>query len=176
MILGSLLHILGFKQVPPKQPGQQEGVFWLSSREDKRESDATLLYQPGKGARFDIGFIGRGNPEISLDKVSRFERKAEYETAKYDLQTIILVDSIGRNSRIVEMARSIDGTIIQMSASYWPKLIAQVLGRTLGFKHELVEMPEADIEDFLKSKLADVPLERFIGQVQIPLTSTDYEL
>jgi hypothetical protein len=32
-------------------------VFWLSQREDKRESDATILVRNGMGARFDIGFI-----------------------------------------------------------------------------------------------------------------------
>lgn len=74
LVLGSLLHILGFKYILPP-PQEFENVFWLSSRGERRESDATLLYQPGKGVRFDIGFIGRGNPEISLDKVTRFERQ-----------------------------------------------------------------------------------------------------
>jgi hypothetical protein len=68
------LHILGFEYVTPP-PHKTSRVFWLSSREERRESDATLLYEAGKGVRFDIGFIGRGNPEISLDKVSRFERE-----------------------------------------------------------------------------------------------------
>jgi hypothetical protein len=73
LILGSLLSILGFQHVAPYQIGK--GVFWLSSQDEKRESDATLLYDVGQGVRFDIGFIGRGNPEISLDKVTRFERE-----------------------------------------------------------------------------------------------------
>ena len=74
LVLGSLLHILGFKHIAPP-PQEYEKVFWLSSRNEKRESDATLLYELGQGVRFDIGFIGRGNPEISLDKVTRFERR-----------------------------------------------------------------------------------------------------
>src|SRR3990172_192510 len=74
LVLGSLLHILGFKHIAPP-PQEYEKVFWLSSRNEKRESDATLLYELGQGVRFDIGFIGRGNPEISLDKVTRFERE-----------------------------------------------------------------------------------------------------
>lgn len=81
LVLGALLSALGFKHVAPPtaadplQPNGLKNVFWLTAQEEKRESDATLLLGPGKGVRFDLGFIGRGNPEISLDKVSRFERK-----------------------------------------------------------------------------------------------------
>jgi hypothetical protein len=60
LVLGSLLSILGFKHVPRGQPQRLEAEFWLASRGERRESDATLLYEPGKGVRFDIGFIGRG--------------------------------------------------------------------------------------------------------------------
>jgi hypothetical protein len=71
LILGSLLHILGFKYVPPSaQPEKLRRVFWLSTRAERRESDATLLYEAGKGIRFDIGFIGRGNPEISTSSIN----------------------------------------------------------------------------------------------------------
>jgi hypothetical protein len=49
LVLGSLLSILGFQQVAPHQLG--EGIFWLSSQDEKRESDATLLYELGKGVR-----------------------------------------------------------------------------------------------------------------------------
>jgi hypothetical protein len=67
LVLGSLLHILGFRRVSPDNPESLTRVFWLSSREAKRESDATVLYRAGKGVRFDIGFIGHGNPGISLE-------------------------------------------------------------------------------------------------------------
>jgi len=78
LILGSLLHALGFKLVNRKDNKLKSKIFWLSERADKRESDATVLFTLGRGIRFDIGFIGRGNPEISLDKVTRFERDMEY--------------------------------------------------------------------------------------------------
>ena len=38
---------------------------------------ASALIKAGHGVRFDIGFIGRRNPEISLDEVSRFERETK---------------------------------------------------------------------------------------------------
>jgi hypothetical protein len=137
LVLGSLLHILGFKCVSPDNPETLTRVFWLSSREAKRESDATVLYRAGKGVRFDIGFIGRGNPEISLDKVSRFEREISMGRSKWYMATIILVDRIGANSRIERMAKAIDGTIVQMSMGYWPQQVAQQLNAKLGFSTTL---------------------------------------
>jgi len=162
LVLGSLLHILGFKHITPP-PQEYEKVFWLSSRNEKRESDATLLYELGKGVRFDIGFIGRGNPEISLDKVTRFEREISLGRSKFFMATIILVDRIGANSRIERMAKEVQGTIIQMSAGYWPKQVAQVLNKTLGFKHDLLRMSDGETEKYLRKAMRKVPLEQFIG-------------
>ncbi len=48
LVLGALLHILGFKHILPP-PQEFSGVFWLSSRGERRESDATLLIDRGKG-------------------------------------------------------------------------------------------------------------------------------
>jgi len=163
LILGSLLSVLGFEFVLKENLVNPRRVFWLSSAGEKRESDATLLYQAGKGVRFDIGFIGRGNPEISLDKVSRFEREAEFGRGKWYLATIILVDHIGKGSRIERLAEAIEGTIIQMSMAYWPKHVAKVLHEKVGFTHELVDMPDNEIGKFLQRKMTGVPLERFIG-------------
>lgn len=162
LVLGSLLHILGFEHILPP-PQKFEKVFWLSSRGERRESDATLLYQPGKGVRFDIGFIGRGNPEISLDKVSRFEREISLGRSTYYMATIILVDRIGANSRIETLAQEIGGTIVQMSAGYWPRQVAQVLQRSLDFKHPLASMTDAEVEAFLRQRMPSVPLQEFIG-------------
>lgn len=123
----------------------------------------TLLYEAGKGVRFDIGFIGRGNPEISLDKVTRFEREISLGRSRWYMATIIIVDRIGANSRLERLAQAVDGTIIQMSAGYWPQQVARELGRVLGFEHELINMKPARIERFLERKLSGAPLEEFIG-------------
>lgn len=162
LILGSLLHILGFEHITPPLT-KFHRVFWLSSKEERRESDATLIYEPGKGVRFDIGFIGRGNPEISLDKVTRFERVISLAGSRSYLATIILVDRIGTKSRIERLAQEVEGTIIQMSASYWPQQVARELNRVLGFKHKLLNMKQSQIESFLKRELQKTPLEKFIG-------------
>lgn len=43
------------------------------------------------------------------------------------MSTIVIVDRIGQNSRIKELASAINGEIVQMSMSYWVKEIAQIL-------------------------------------------------
>lgn len=166
LILGSLLHILGFKHIPPPNPylDQVNRVFWLSSRDNRRESDATLICEKGKAARLDIGFIGRGNSEISLDKVTRFERSIELGQSEwYYAATIILVDRVGKGSRVEELAQRLGGVVIQMSASYWPKNVAEVLKDKFEFEHELLKMNGQEIGDYLKEQIRSVPLEDFVG-------------
>jgi hypothetical protein len=162
LILGSLLSILGFEFLTPP-PQHFDGVFWLSSQGEKRESDATLLYEPGKGVRFDIGFISRGNPEISLDKVSRYEREIELGRSRFYMATIVLVDRIGKKSRIPALAEGIQGVIVQMSASYWPQQVARLLHHEFGLEHPLVDLASSEIEQYLRDSLSTVALEKFIG-------------
>jgi hypothetical protein len=164
LILGALLYILGFQQVSPDKLEKTTRVFWLSSHEAKRESDATVLVKAGKGVRFDIGFIGPGNPEISLDKVSRFERYLDFGRGKWYMATIIIVDRLRENSRIERLARDIGGHIVQMSMSYWPREVARILNETTGYKHELLSLPEGEIAEYLRRKVADVPIERLLPE------------
>ena len=41
--------------------------------------------------------------------------------------------------------------------------VAQVLNRTLGFRHDLVRMSDNDTEKYLRKAMRKVPLEQFIG-------------
>ena len=163
LILGAALSIIGFRFIDRKSPeGEIKNIFWLSERADKRESDATALCEPGKGIRFDIGFIGRGNPEITLDKVSRFERELEFNRQTYDTSTFVLVDRIGEKSRIENLAKKINGTIIQMSMSYWPKQLAIELERHTGFKSEISKMDENELSLYMRKKLSKIDLNEFL--------------
>lgn len=181
LVLGSLLSILDFKYEASK--GISAGAFWLSTQEDKRESDATLLYMPGVGVRFDIGFIGRGNSEISLDKVTRYGREEEIKGSRWYMATIIIVDRLPKDGRIERMAKEVGGEIVQMSASFWPQVVANLLQENLGgYKHELATMEQSVIEEYLRDKLKTVPLESFIKslpvdklieQPQLPLDPPD---
>ena len=163
LILGSLLTILGFEQIDPKKSTKSDKVFWLSQRESKRESDATLLLKAGTGVRFDIGFIGPGNTEISLDKVSRFEREMDFGRKLHFMSTIILVDRIGEGSRINELARRIDGNIIQMSMNYWVKEICQILKKTIGFDHKILKLSNEDSLEFINNEMQKINLNDFVG-------------
>ncbi len=84
-----------------------------------------------------------------------------------------LLSPLGAHSRIEELAKSVGGTVIQMCAGYWPQQVARELNRTLGFQHPLVAMPQHEIGDFLEQRLAQVPLESFIGLVDVPLDESD---
>lgn len=163
LVLGSLLHVLGFKFVLSPESKELKKIFWLASRGERRESDATLIFDAGKGVRFDIGFIGRGNPEISLDKVSRFEREMTLGHSKWYMATIILVDRIGEKSRIDRLAQNLGGNIIQMSMGYWPQEVAKVLRDALGYRHKLASMNHSEIGPYLSRQIKKVPLEKFIG-------------
>ena len=162
LVLGSILHILGFEYTGTNSATKFRREFWLSSQGERRESDATALWEAGKGARFDIGFIGRGNPEISLDKVTRFAREIELGRSTWYMATIIIVDRIGRGSKIKNLALKADGNIVQMSMAYWPKEVAGILNERLGFEHPLVKMPRTEIKSYLSEAIKTVPLESFL--------------
>jgi hypothetical protein len=161
IIMGSVLSVLGFKLVD--FDGLKEKSFSLSST-SKRESDATAIWKPGQGVRFDIGFIGRGNPEITLDKVTRFEREYEINGNKTYLKTIIIVDVVGVNSSIVELAEQVDGVIIQMSASDWVKTLGQELENALdGYKSPIREGSHSKYVELIQAGVERTPIEKIFS-------------
>ena len=137
-------------------------IFWLSDATGERESDATALLKPGQGVRFDIGFIGRGNPEISLDKVTRFGAEMEAGGVRHKMTTIIIVDSLGAQSRAPDLAEEIGGDIVQMSRPVWVKDVAQVLKDKLDYDHAILQMPDEDALRFVRQKAQEIPLESFL--------------
>lgn len=167
LVLGSLLHALGFTLISsPHEARSGEQDFWLSSRGAKRESDATAVLRHDSAVRFDIGFIGVGNTEISLDKVSRFEREAEMAGEKRYVKTIILVDRIGSGSRITDLAGEIDGVIVQMSTDMWPVMVGAELEKLEGaYESPLRGVAEPDLRHRLTELLQDAPLEQILSIV-----------
>jgi len=164
LVLGSLLSILGFKFGGLDRAEELSGVFILSSRDkNERESDATLFYDLGQAVRFDIGFIGRGNPEIIKDKLSRFEREKRFEGRKWYVDTFVLADRIPERGDIQAQAARVPATLIQMSMGYWPQEAARQLSTSLGYDHVLVHMPQSEVGQYIRDELDKVPLEQFIG-------------
>ncbi|NBY60844.1 MAG: CfrBI family restriction endonuclease [Actinobacteria bacterium] len=159
MIMGSVLSVLGFTLTEEDSPLEES--FWLSSRGRKRESDATAIWKSGEGVRFDIGFIGVGNPEITLDKVSRFEREMDLNGVPHSMRTIIIVDRVGKNSRIIELAIEIDGRVIQMSSSNWAKSLGQELEDALpGYRSPLRGLSHSAYVKAIEDGVALAPLEK----------------
>ena len=173
LVLGSVLTILGFKHVDRTTNTKTEKVFWLADSSDTRECDATLLLRPGKLARFDIGFIGRGNPEISKDKLTRYAREIEMGGKAYASQTFIIVDRLPDTSKTREAAAQIGAEIVQMSMQYWPRDLAQRLEKRIGYKHPLGSMPDAKIEGYLKTRMSRIIIENFLAGLS-PSDSEDF--
>ena len=166
MVLGSVLTILGFKHIDKSDISKDNKVFWLSERKDKRESDATLLVRKGVGVRFDIGFIGKGNTEVSLDKVSRFERYMERGGTNHYTSTIILVDNIGENSRISTLAKEIDGIILQMREHYWVYKLALTLKSKCDYHAEILNDSMENSIHYIDEKMKHIDIREFLNIVE----------
>lgn len=76
--------------------------------------------------------------------------------------TIILVDNIGENSRIVEMAKAIDGTILQMQEHYWVYSLAKTLKEKFDYHADILnDTKEASLK-YIDKKMKSVDLGEFL--------------
>lgn len=162
LILGSLFTILGFEYTESLEENLDRKCFTLSLRSDDRESDATVLFDR-KLIRVDIGFIGRGNTEISLDKVSRFRWMDAIGGITHHVNTMVIVDVIGDGSRIGNIAEEIDGKIEAMSNPFWVKNVANYVSEKLGVENLFSGCETLkDIQNKISQRLKSVDLEKFI--------------
>jgi CfrBI-like restriction endonuclease len=160
LVLAGVLHVLGFTIVPEEDPTQADQVFWLSTRGDKRESDATALFTAGQGVRFDIGFIGTGNSEITLDKTSRFERQVEINGRPTFMGTIVIVDRIGTNSRVPRLAEEAEASVVQMSASHWPRHVGAALETIFpDYTSPFAALAEDEYDDYIEQRMKSAPFD-----------------
>ena len=170
LILGTSLTILGFKRIdPPKDAAvlKNSGLFWLSDSSNERESDATVLYEPYKLARFDIGFIGPGNSEISKDKLSRFSSEQKYLNEQTYTKTFIIVDRLPTTGKTQRAAKLINADIIQMSMKYWPRELAAKMGAAIGLKHPLQSMREDAVAEYLANEMKGINILDFLNNFVI---------
>lgn len=165
LILGSLLSIVGFRYCknPPDKINEEEKVFWLSHMdENERETDATAAYQ-GKAVNIDIGFIGKGNPEVTLDKVSRFQRQKEIGGIPHEMRTIIIVDTVAAGSDLMNKAEQVQGHVFQMKDLNWTIEFAKVLCDIMETEHELTEKTAEELEEYFEEKLKETAITQFIS-------------
>jgi hypothetical protein len=175
LIMGSVLTILGFEQVDNSQSPKKERVFWLSDSTDVRECDATIRLRPGKLARFDIGFIGKGNPEIMKDKLTRYANEVEQNGKANFSQTFIIVDKMPDTTKTIEAAKKSGSEIIQMSMQFWAVELAKRIKARLGYSAEILSVPEDELSDYMEQKLQPVPILSFLNQTNVKIQAVREE-
>ncbi len=113
-----------------------------------------------------MGFICPGNSEISKDKLNRYEKQVEIGEVLSESTTFIVVDRLPAKSRKTQkLSEKIGAEIVQMSMQYWPRDLARRLNERLSIRHELQNMPDSEISDYLKKKLAAIPILDFLAGV-----------
>jgi hypothetical protein len=175
LIMGSVLTILGFEHVENSQSPKKERVFWLSDSTDVRECDATIRLRPGKLARFDIGFIGKGNPEIMKDKLTRYANEVEQNGKANFSQTFIIVDKMPDTTKTIEAAKKSGSEIIQMSMQFWAVELAKRIKARLGYSAEILSVPEDELSDYMEQKLQPVPILNFLNQTNVKIQAVREE-
>ncbi|NLA84962.1 MAG: CfrBI family restriction endonuclease [Clostridiales bacterium] len=164
LILGSLLTIMGFRycSTPPTNMQKTDKLFWLSNMdENERETDGTMVYN-GIAISIDIGFIGKGNPEISLDKVTRFNRYKQIAGMGHDMKTIIIVDTVAENSDLFNKAERVDGIVLQMSQSNWVIEFAKNVCQIFSLNHVLTSLQLEELDSYLRREMESVDIRAFI--------------
>jgi hypothetical protein len=176
LVLGSVLSILGFtlSELHGRETCARE--FWLSDASDERECDATAIIEPGQVARFDIGFIGIGNPEIVRDKLSRFAREIERGGLTSASSTFVIVDRYptGTRANSRQLAEKSGTAILQMSMSLWPRDLARELHHRMGYTHPLSSYEDAEARAYITNAIEQVDVVRFVRGTQ-PESSSPLE-
>lgn len=165
LVLGSLLTINGFTYVkePPAKIDKLKKYFWLSHMdENERETDATVIFN-GKAVSIDIGFIGKGNPEITLDKVTRFGAYKRIGGIDHDMSTIIIVDTVAANSDLFNKADRVNGHVFQMKNDDWTIDFAKTLCQIMGCENELSKKKQSELNDYFKKTIENVNITAFVG-------------
>lgn len=123
LILGTTLTLYGFKYEsnPPKNDDESKykklkkeaiPTFWLSSKESGgREKDATIIYK-NKIIDIDIGLIGKGNPEVAADKLSRFKPEYKIKNLKFETKTIVVIANLNTGDIIKESAKKYKSSVV----------------------------------------------------------------
>ena len=166
LVLGTVFTLLGFKQVenPNRKHYERGGFFWLSDTSQERESDGTIVYAPWNIARFDIGFIGRGNSEVTKDKLTRFANQEKYEGQTLYSKTFVIVDKLPDTSRTALSAKRGNSEIVQMSMSFWILELAKRMKKTLNFTHPIQKMSESQISDYLSAEIDKIDFFSFLSK------------
>ncbi|MBF2755545.1 MAG: hypothetical protein ISN29_09870 [Gammaproteobacteria bacterium AqS3] len=134
LLLYSGLSVCGLRFAKAEDFSSAKWPCFTLDVNERRQVDAqikTNLRQPGK-INIDIGFIGKGNPEIIADKTQRFANAAG--SSKKPLHnTIIIVSAIPETEEaqlVVRQATMLGAQVITMSGKNWVHVLGKVLKST----------------------------------------------
>lgn len=161
LVMGSVLSVLGFEL---SESGSLIEKGFVLSTTAKRESDASLLWPGAKGIRFDIGFIGKGNPEITLDKMSRFDKREEVGGELVEFRTFVIVDTVGAKSKILSSENAKHAVVIQMSQPNWVAQLGAEIGKVLPeYSSPLDSLQGDEFVAAISSGVEKAPLEQIFS-------------
>ena len=103
----------------------------VTGRQTRERCDGDLESRSGRAFRHRIHRCGKSGDHTRQGFPFRENRGVEMGGTDYFLHTFIIVDRIGKGSRVRELAEQIGGTIIQMSANDWVKTLGEQLAQTL---------------------------------------------
>jgi transcriptional regulator with XRE-family HTH domain len=167
LILGAALTLFGFeyRQEVPETIDPLQKLFWLSSsEEEEREIDATVVFNQ-KAVRIDIGFIGKGNPEIATDKMTRFRSESAIGKLDHLTKTIVIVDTIGTNSHMSSIAESIAGYAVEMKDELWIKHFSKYLDNCLSTGGILADLDDDEVHKWIEEGLENINLAQFVQKI-----------
>lgn len=173
LILGTALSLFGFeylKTAPEydedeytKLCNAQRPYFWLSSTEQKgREKDATIMYKD-RLIDIDIGLIGKGNPEVAADKLSRFKAEYDFENKSFIATTIILLANVNNGEIIKNSANKYKGKYVGITDN--PTWLLQLNTDIFDFidpNHELLNSFTTTDENQLKEQIKKTNFNKFL--------------
>lgn len=131
LLLYSVLSSCGLSYVSADEFERSSGPSFTLNVNEGRQSDAQIktgLQHPTK-IDIDIGFIGKGNPEIIADKTQRFGNMLG-GGEKPLAHTIIIVSSIPESESaqlVVRQATLLGAKVITMSGYNWAYLLCEEL-------------------------------------------------
>jgi hypothetical protein len=168
LVLGSLLSLLGFRFAPEIDGIPNEAMlFTLSNRKARREVDASAWIRPDLVVRFDMGFIGKGNPEIARDKLSRYERALEIHGHTVRSHTMILVDQVGAGSEINNHAAELGVSIVEMSKRDWPRDVSRAFEKQVGeYTDRISALSDEDLKRAIERSVQSALEEIFTDAVK----------
>lgn len=176
LVLGTALTLMGFEFVENERNPKIERVFWLSDSSASRECDATIRFKANKFVRIDIGFIGQGNPEIVKDKLTRYSSELERGGSRVQSRAFVIIDKLPNTTKTLAAAELSGAEIIQMHMSNWPRTLAQMLQKHLGFKPEILAVADENMGAYLAEKIAPIQIQKFLFGITAADLDTQAEL